>query len=76
VEEAFWRFIDQKWKDLLNVALDEPQGNKARLEARRLATEGAWRSAINSQGKLPEVRLTESKVCIIRQYRKFLRWAS
>jgi hypothetical protein len=23
-EEAFWRFVDQKWKDALNVAAAEP----------------------------------------------------
>jgi hypothetical protein len=26
VEDAFWAFIDQKWKDLLNVVAVEPAG--------------------------------------------------
>ncbi len=26
VEEAFWAFVDQKWKDALNVAAAEPAG--------------------------------------------------
>jgi hypothetical protein len=26
VEDAFWAFVDQKWKDSLNVAAVEPAG--------------------------------------------------
>ncbi len=40
VKEAFWRFVDQKWKDSLNAASADPTdpiGNEARLEARPLA---------------------------------------
>jgi hypothetical protein len=26
VEEAFWTFVDQKWRDALNIAVAEPAG--------------------------------------------------
>jgi hypothetical protein len=26
IEEAFWTFVDQKWRDALNVAAAEPTG--------------------------------------------------
>jgi hypothetical protein len=33
VEEAFWWFVDQNWKDSLNVASADFIGNRAGLEA-------------------------------------------
>jgi hypothetical protein len=56
IEEAFWRFFDQKWKDSLNMATAEPLGNKAGLKARGLAIWGARRPATENQGKPQEIR--------------------
>ncbi len=52
IEEAFWNFVDQKWRDALNVAAAEPPawgtggGGRAapqdgKKEATRLAKAGA-----------------------------------
>jgi hypothetical protein len=43
LEDAFWVFVDQKWRDALNVAAAEPFGaerrdNRGRVEAKKLAT--------------------------------------
>jgi hypothetical protein len=46
IEEAFWNFVDQKWRDALNVAAAEPpswgtgSGKGAPRKAKR---EGGWR---------------------------------
>ncbi len=39
MEEAVWRFVDQKWKDSLNVVAADPIGIEAGIEAKWLVTE-------------------------------------
>jgi hypothetical protein len=40
-EEAFWRFVDQKWKDAINIAAAEPPAWGAGGGERRAAPQGA-----------------------------------
>ncbi len=39
IEEAFWRFVDQNWRDSKNVAAAEPQSTDAGQETKKLAAE-------------------------------------
>jgi hypothetical protein len=39
IEEAFWRFIDQKWRDSLSVAAAKPQNMDHGQEAKKSAIE-------------------------------------
>ncbi len=62
VEEAFWWFVDQNWKDSLNVASADSIGNEASLEAsyeaRQLAMEIIKNSTAESQRKPAENKVT------------------
>ncbi len=46
-EEAFWRFVDQKWKDSLTVAPAEPVGTGGGQEAR------SWSLKVPKKNSLP-----------------------
>ncbi len=41
MEEAVWRFVDQKWKDSLNVVAADPIGIEVGREAKWLVTKGS-----------------------------------
>ncbi len=43
VEEAFWNFVDQKWRDALNIAAAEPPAWGAGSGGRAPPSEGARR---------------------------------
>ncbi len=50
-EEAFWRFVDQKWKDAINIAAAEPPAWGAGGGERRVAPQGAG-PGMREAGKL------------------------
>jgi hypothetical protein len=66
VEEAFWAFVDQKWKDALNVAAAKPSGwslggggtrpqgtdKKGQVEAKKLSTAAIY--AATTKDKPPQ----------------------
>ncbi len=39
MKEAFWRFIDQKWRDSLNVAAAKPQNMDHGQQTRKITSE-------------------------------------
>jgi hypothetical protein len=43
MEKAFWRFVDQKWRDSLNVAVAEPQSMDHAQETRKSVLESTKR---------------------------------
>jgi hypothetical protein len=43
VEEAFWNFVDQKWRDALNIAAAEPPAWRAGSGGRAPPSDGARR---------------------------------
>jgi hypothetical protein len=59
-EEAFWRFVDQKWKDSLNVTPAEPVGTDGGQEARSWSLKmPKKKTASHIQHKSPETKPME-----------------
>jgi hypothetical protein len=50
-EEAFWNFVDQKWRDTLNVAAAEPPHGEREAERGFLFRTGARRSRPSPGGR-------------------------
>jgi hypothetical protein len=54
IEEAFWWFVDQKWRDSMNVATAEYRSSDPGQEARKWATKCVKKLAHDGHSKTPE----------------------
>jgi hypothetical protein len=57
LEEAFWRFVDQNWRDWLNMEAAEPQNMDYRQETRKGISEGAKKPNQDRPRKAPEAKV-------------------
>ncbi len=55
IEEAFWNFVDQKWRDALNVAAAEPPAWGAGGSGRAAPQEGGKKGGAAEATKLAKV---------------------
>jgi hypothetical protein len=79
IEEAFWNFVDQKWRDALNVAAAEPpawgtgSGGKtahqdnARKEATKLAKAGAAAVHVTGVDGKRHRQIGSSRTCVFKE---------
>jgi hypothetical protein len=77
VEEAIWAFVDQKWKDVLNVAAAEPAGlglggggvrplgadKKGQAEAKKLSMAAIHVARISSPSQAERLRDAHLLMC-------------
>jgi hypothetical protein len=78
IEEAFWNFVDQKWRDALNVAAAEPSSwgagsggrvsfQDARKEATKLAKAGAAAVHVLEAGGKRNQQGDVARVCVFKE---------
>jgi hypothetical protein len=62
IEEALWRLVDQKWRDLLNIAAAEPQSIDHGQEARKIITESTKKLSQDKPIKPHRLRMAIASV--------------
>jgi hypothetical protein len=62
IEEAFWNFVDQKWRDALNVAAAEPPAWGAGSGGREPPQEGGRRGGAAEATKLAKASVHVAEV--------------
>jgi hypothetical protein len=58
MEEAFWRFVDQRWRDSLNVAAAEPAFTDYNQEVKKGAVESVKKTGQETPRKPHEAEVT------------------